>query len=138
MSDNDLTGAAPDPVPSDPKVVHTSSGDVSWDAARRAYRILVAAALFILATGTVVYHYLEDWSWVDAFYFSAVAGSTVGFGDLSPTTNGSKLFTVLYIFSAMAIITTFLDQRLKYHGVVLRRAKREVQIPADDGSGENS
>ena len=106
--------------------------------ARKVYPILVGAVVFILALGTVVYHYLEDWSWVDAFYFSAVAGSTVGFGDLSPTTNGSKLFTVLYIFSAMAIITTFLDQRLKYHGVVLRRAKREVQIPADDGSGANS
>jgi hypothetical protein len=108
------------------------------EVARKVYPILVGAVVFILALGTVVYHYLEDWSWVDAFYFSAVAGSTVGFGDLSPTTNGSKLFTVLYIFSAMAIITTFLDQRLKYHGVVLRRAKREVQIPADDGSGVNS
>ena len=106
--------------------------------ARKVYPILVGAVVFILALGTVVYHYLEDWSWVDAFYFSAVAGSTVGFGDLSPTTNGSKLFTVLYIFSAMAIITTFLDQRLKYHGVVLRRAKKEVQSSADDGSGANS
>lgn len=106
--------------------------------ARRVYPILAGALVFILALGTVVYHYVEGWSWVDAFYFSAVAGSTVGFGDLSPTTNGSKLFTVLYIFSAMAIITTFLDQRLKYHGVVLRRAKHEVQIPTDDGSGANS
>jgi hypothetical protein len=57
----------------------------------------------------------------------------VGFGDLSPTTNGSKLFAVVYIFSAMAIIGTFLDQGLKYNGVVLRRAKQEVQIPTDNG-----
>jgi hypothetical protein len=106
--------------------------------ARKVYPILAGAVVFVLALGTVVYHYLEDWSWVDAFYFSAVAGSTVGFGDLSPTTNGSKLFTVLYIFSAMAIIGTFLDQRLKYHGVVVRRAKHEAQVPTDDGSGANT
>ena len=106
--------------------------------ARQVYPILAGALVLILALGTVVYHYVEGWSWVDAFYFSAVAGSTVGFGDLAPTTNGSKLFTVLYIFSAMAIITTFLDQRLKHHGVVLRRAKQEVQVPTDGESGANS
>jgi hypothetical protein len=120
MSDNDLTGAAPDPVPSDPKVVHTSSGDVSWDAARRAYRILVAAALFILATGTVVYHYLEDWSWVDSIYFSSVAVTTVGFGDLTPTSDGAKLFTVAYIFAGIAIITSYINVTLKKRGMKIK------------------
>ena len=83
--------------------------------ARQVYPILAGALVLILALGTVVYHYVEGWSWVDAFYFSAVAGSTVGFGDLSPTTNGSKLFTVLYIFSAMAIITTFLGWKARQY-----------------------
>jgi voltage-gated potassium channel len=105
--------------------------------ARRIYPILAGAVLFVLAVGTVAYHYLEDWSWVDAFYFSSVAGSTVGFGDLSPTTNGSKLFTVVYIFSSMTIIATFLDQRLKYHGIVIRQAKREGQDSTDNGGGAN-
>lgn len=106
-------------------------------AARRIYPILFGAVVAVLAVGTVAYHYLEDWSWVDAFYFSSVAGSTVGFGDLSPTTNGSKLFTVLYIFSSMTIIATFLDQRLKYHGVVIRKAKREDRDSTDTGSTAN-
>lgn len=106
-------------------------------AARRIYPILAGAVVLVLAVGTVVYHYLEDWSWVDAFYFSAVAGSTVGFGDLAPTTNGSKIFTVAYVFSSITIIGTFLDQRLKYHGFVRRRAKTELQASTDDGSGAN-
>ena len=119
MSDNDSTGAAPDPVPSHPKVVHTSSGDVNWDDARRAYRILVAAALAILATGTVVYHYLENWSWVDSLYFSSVAVTTVGFGDLTPTSDGAKLFTVAYIFAGIAIITSYINVTLKKRGMKL-------------------
>jgi hypothetical protein len=106
-------------------------------AARKIYPILAGAVVLVLAVGTVAYHYMEDWSWVDAFYFSSVAGSTVGFGDLSPTTNGSKLFTVVYIFSSMTIIATFLDQRLKYHGIVIRQAKREGQDLTDTGSGTN-
>jgi hypothetical protein len=118
MSDNDPTDAAPEPRPSDPKVVTTGSGkNISWDDAKRAYRILVAAALFILATGTVVYHYLEDWSWVDSLYFSAVAVTTVGFGDLTPTTDGAKLFTVAYIFAGIAIITSYINVTLKRRGM---------------------
>jgi hypothetical protein len=118
MSDNDPTDAAGEPGPSDPKVVTTKSGkNISWDDARRAYRILVAAALGVLATGTVVYHYLEDWSWVDSFYFSAVAVTTVGFGDLTPTTDGSKLFTVAYIFAGIAIITSYVNVTLKRRGM---------------------
>jgi len=118
MSDNDPTGAAHEPLPSDAKVVTTNSGKkISWDDAGRAYRILVSAALFILATGTVVYHYLEDWSWVDSFYFSAVAVTTVGFGDLTPTTDGAKLFTVAYIFAGIAVITSYINVTLKRRGM---------------------
>ena len=118
MSDNDPTGAVPDPPSSDPRVVRTSSGkSIRWVDAVRAYRILGAAALFILATGTVVYHYLEDWSWVDSFYFSAVAVTTVGFGDLTPTTDGAKLFTVAYIFAGIAVITSYINVTLKRRGM---------------------
>jgi hypothetical protein len=68
-----------------------------------------------------MYHWLEGWSWIDSLYFSSVAVTTVGFGDLAPSTDVSKLFTVLYIFSGVAIIATFLNTRLQ------RRAERVNQ-----------
>lgn len=80
---------------------------------RYAYQLLTIGAALLLALGTVVYRILEDWSWVDSFYFSAIAVTTVGFGDLTPTTDGAKLFTVFYVFSGIAIITSFLNVRLK-------------------------
>ena len=79
----------------------------------KIYRVLAGSAATLLAVGTVVFRWLEDWSWVDSFYFSAVAVTTVGFGDLTPTTDGAKLFTVVYIFSGIAIVTAFVDARLK-------------------------
>ena len=88
---------------------------------RHANHVLGTSALFILALGTVMYHRLEGWSWIDSLYFSSVAVTTVGFGDLTPTTDGSKLFTVFYIFSGVAIIATFLNTRLQ------RRAERVDQ-----------
>ena len=89
-----------------------------------AYRLLAGLAILALATGTVVYRVLEDWSWVDSFYFSAVAVTTVGFGDLAPARDISKLFTVFYIFSGIGIITAFINVRLKRHrGAITDRAR---------------
>ncbi len=87
------------------------ASDGTWD--RYSNQIIAGLALLVLSLGTVGYRLLEAWSWVDAFYFSAVAVTTVGFGDLAPSTDASKLFTVLYIFSGIAIITLFLNDRLR-------------------------
>jgi len=82
---------------------------------KHAFHYIGASAFLVLATGTVVYHYVEDWSWVDSFYFSSVALTTVGFGDLTPTTDASKLFTVFYIFSGISLIGAVLNAFLKLH-----------------------
>jgi len=34
---------------------------------------------------------------VDSLYFRVIAVTTVGFGDISPSTDASKLFTVVYV-----------------------------------------
>jgi len=80
---------------------------------KHAYKILVAAVVLVVGMTTVVYQLLEDWTWVDAFYFSTVAVTTVGFGDLVPSTDASKLFTVLYVFVGVALIGTYLNVALR-------------------------
>jgi hypothetical protein len=86
-------------------------GSRTWHG--HANHILGSAAMLLLATGTVVYHLLEGWGWVDSFYFSSIAGTTVGFGDLVPTTDAAKLFTVAYVFLGLAIFGTFVNERLR-------------------------
>lgn len=80
------------------------------------YRILAASVLVLLVVGTVSYRLLEDWSWVDSLYFSVVAASTVGFGDLTPTSDAAKLFTIVYIFVGVGIITTYINARVRHVG----------------------
>jgi hypothetical protein len=101
-----------------------SSAPTSWEV--NSTRIIGGLSLLVLAVGTVVYRILEEWSWVDSFYFSAVALTTVGFGDLSPTTDASKLFTVFYIFSGISLIGALLNEVMKRHARrVTARANRD-------------
>lgn len=46
---------------------------------------------------------VEDWSAVDALYFTVVTITTVGYGDLHPTTALSKLFTVVLLFAGIGL-----------------------------------
>ena len=98
----------------------------AWDA--YSTRIIGILSLGALGVGTVVYHILEDWGWVDSFYFSAVALTTVGFGDLSPSTDASKLFTVFYIFSGISLIGALLNELSKRHAKRMATRSRHASL----------
>lgn len=102
----------------------TPAGSIDEGARRHADKLLGLAALLLIIIGTVVYSAIEDWSWVDSLYFSVVAVTTVGFGDLSPTTDGSKLFTVLYVLTGVAIISLWLNERLRRHGLTAAQRRK--------------
>ncbi|MCL1593282.1 MAG: potassium channel family protein [Actinomycetia bacterium] len=89
------------------------------------FKILAVSALGLVLAGTVVYRFLEDWSWVDSLYFSVIAVTTVGFGDITPSTDASKLFTILYVISGITIVTTYLRARMDRHGRKLADRRRD-------------
>jgi len=70
---------------------------------------LMIIAAGTLLTGTFYYHLAEGWSFVDAFYFCVTTLSTVGYGDMSPTTDASKLFTAFYIMIGVGIMLGFVN-----------------------------
>ncbi len=78
------------------------------------YKILASSALIIVSGGTVFYHLVEKFSWVDAYYFSVITLATVGYGDLTPTTTAGKIFTTFYILIGVGIITAFVSQVVKH------------------------
>jgi voltage-gated potassium channel len=84
-------------------------------------KVLLGAAIATVLVGTLVYSILEDWSLVDALYFSVVTLTTIGYGDLHPTTDASRLFTILYILSGLGIVTLFVTE-LAGHSAMARRA----------------
>jgi voltage-gated potassium channel len=83
---------------------------------KNAYKLIVMLAMGTIATGTIVYHASEKLSWVDAYYFSVVTLSTVGYGDITPHTTFQKIFTTFYIFIGVGILTTFISVTMKRRG----------------------
>jgi hypothetical protein len=78
----------------------------AWDDL--AFRAIFMTAVGLLLSGTLFYWVVEDWGPVDAFYFSVVTLTTVGYGDLAPTNEWSKLFTVFYIFVGIGVIASLI------------------------------
>jgi hypothetical protein len=79
-------------------------------ARRPEGKVLIASAVSTVAVGTVAYSLLEGWSLLDSLYFCVVTLATIGFGDLHPTTDLAKLFTVGYIVVGVGIIAGFLSE----------------------------
>ena len=67
--------------------------------------IFVAATTLLgwIAIGTIVFHRLESWNWIQSFYFSVVTITTVGYGDFTPTNDTSRFFTAIYIMIGVSI-----------------------------------
>lgn len=74
----------------------------------RTYKLLTSLVFVVLASGTIFYHYLEGWSWLDSLYFSLITLTTIGYGDLTPTLPITKIFTMVYAVMGIGIIFGFI------------------------------
>ncbi len=96
---------------------------------------LILATIALLFAGSVIFHWLEDWSYVDSLYFSFITLATIGFGDFVPTTNLTKILTIIYALAGLGIIFGFFDaiaaQRMKQGGVVERLKGRRSGAARD-------
>jgi len=100
---------------------------------RKSLMVALALIILIMIAGTVFYHYVEDWNWVDSFYFTTITMTTIGYGDLYPTHDVSKILTSLFavatipiIFFAFAVVAeNYFEKRLQ--GLLSRESKKEIE-----------
>jgi voltage-gated potassium channel len=71
-------------------------------------RALPVVAGALLLTGTIFYWRTEDWTIIQALYFSVVTLTTVGYGDLHPTSAGTQIFTIIYILTGLGVFVALL------------------------------
>lgn len=98
----------------------------------------VAAFLLILClitVGTVTYHFVESWSYVDSLYYSTLTLLTINYGNIAPTTQLGRLITPFYIIigaslvlAAVAVITSyFYDEQYEENAASLRNFSLEMR-----------
>lgn len=91
---------------------------------RLAVNLLIAS----IVIATIFYDVVEGWGLVDSLYFTVSTATTVGYGDLVPTTMGSKLFTILFMIVSTGLalysVALIAQKRIIFH---LRRQEIEIQ-----------
>ena len=110
-----------------------------------SYTTLSMIALALVAIATVVYRIVEGWSWVDSLYFSVIAVTTIGFGDYTPTTDFTKLFTIAYVIAGVSLVASVFNERLRRHHAAIawvahrteKRTHGTDRYDADDNRRES-
>jgi voltage-gated potassium channel len=69
----------------------------------RGYPLFYALCflLIIISMGTIGYHLMEGWSFLDALYMTVITLATVGYGEIHPLSTGGRIFTIFLIFSSV-------------------------------------
>lgn len=74
------------------------------------FRSTLLVASLILISGTLFYSSIEEWSLLDSAYFCVMTLTTIGYGDLYPSSDFSKLFTMFYSIIGIGIFVTLIAQ----------------------------
>ncbi len=76
----------------------------------RKYILFIAPLVIFLLVGPTGYILLEGTSFLDGLYLTIITISTVGYGDIAPTTASGRLFTLLLIFSGVGYVMYMFSQ----------------------------
>jgi len=74
----------------------------------------IVLIIFSWAAGACTFYYTEGWSMVEAIYFCFISFSTIGFGDLVPTTSSSLSIFNIWIILEIATMTFLVSAATNY------------------------
>jgi voltage-gated potassium channel len=101
---------------------------------RRDLRLGVGALLGVVLIGTLWYHGVEQWPWVEAFYMSVITLTTVGFMEVRPLGDRGRLFTAALILMGVLsigfMVNRFTEALIQGHfqeGIRRRKWKRQME-----------
>jgi len=91
--------------------------------------LLMLVALFLLGTSWFIV--VEQWSWVDAAYMTMITLATVGFGEIHPLGDRSRIFTIILIFLGLIavgyIVNRFIEAMISGYFQEIKKLKQYQQ-----------
>jgi len=103
----------------------------------RLFRSKIYTAVLLLATvlsiGIIGFKIISGYTWIDAIYMTVITITTVGFGEVRPLDDFSKIFTIFLILTSIVIvgyaITVITEYILSKNNVEdLKHKKMQKQI----------
>ncbi|WP_055435177.1 potassium channel family protein [Lacinutrix algicola] len=95
--------------------------------------LAIALLVFVLLTGVLGFKMISGYSWVDAIYMTVITITTVGFGEVQPLDDSSKIFTVFLILSsvvivgyALSIITEYIISRNNFDELKKKKMQKKI------------
>ena len=64
----------------------------------------VLLLLVLLSIGIMGFRFMSHYTWIDAFYMTVITITTVGFGEVQPLDDFSKIFTIFLILTSVVIV----------------------------------
>ena len=94
-------------------------------------RGIVALAVVFLA-GTLWYHIVEKWQWLDAVYMTVITLTTVGYGETQPLGDRGRIFTIGLILAGVItigyIVNRFTEALIEGYFIEGRRLKQQRKL----------
>ncbi|MCD6526426.1 MAG: NAD-binding protein [Desulfuromonas sp.] len=95
--------------------------------------VSICALCSIIISGTIGYHHIEEWSYLDSLYMTIITLATVGFREVHELSNTGQLFTIIIIifgtglvaYAAGSIVQLMVEGQLR---LILGRKKLLQQI----------
>lgn len=105
---------------------------------RRRLLVLLFIPFLLIALGTAGYMLLEDWRFIEALYMTAIALTTVGFGEVRPLSDTGRAFTIALILlgaGSLAYALSTVGEILITSGLPERLRKRRMMSIAEKMKG---
>ncbi|MEL4308140.1 potassium channel family protein [Joostella sp. CR20] len=97
------------------------------------FYIALALLLFIFLFGIIGYRLLGNYSWVEAAYMTVITVTTVGYSEVRPTDDPTKIFTIVLITSsvfivayAISVVTEYVLSRNALQHIKFRKMKKQI------------
>lgn len=96
--------------------------------------LALSLTVAVVLCGTIGYRYISDYTWIDALYMTIITMATVGFKEVHPLDDTSKIFTVFLIVAsvfilgfAISVLTEYILGRNSMQLLKKKRVKNKIK-----------
>ena len=84
----------------------------------RKIKFTLALLALVFTIGTFGFHFIEGWSFFEAFFMTLITVSTIGYGELHPLSQTGRYFDVVVIIMGVGTVATHPTRSVPSHSQI--------------------